>query len=244
MAASLTALEETKLKILAVDCLKAMKEHKTFRVLSKELSLPAGVLNRYIHGYVLPKTDRAEKIISYFTKSYLNRLLDSAKTKSRGSRFIVTADLLSQPFLLNVIAFSVRKLFAGALASKRVDVVLTAASDGIPLSIAVANLLNSKAAYAKRTQELAFSGHYVSKGTAARPIAAPFYLPKSLLKKNDNVLVVDDVIRAGTTFDSLMSICGQAKANVIGIFALFITSSAYHNLRKKHNVHYLVLLEG
>lgn len=242
MASSLTALEETKLKILSVDCLKAMKEQKTFRVLSKELALPAGVLNRYIHGYVLPKTDRAEKIVSYFTKSYLNRLLDSAK--SRGSRFIVTADLLSQPFLLNVIAFNVRKLFAGILASKRVDAVLTAASDGIPLAIAIANLLNSKAVYAKRTQELAFTGHYVSKGAAARPIAAPFYLPKSLLKKNDNVLVIDDVIRAGTTFDSLMSICGQAKASVVGIFALFITPSAYRDLRKKHNVHYLVLLEG
>ncbi|MBI2176046.1 hypothetical protein HYU40_01695 [Candidatus Woesearchaeota archaeon] len=58
------------------------------------------------------------------------------------------------------------------------------------------------------------------------------------------MLIVDDVIRAGTTFDALMSICSQAKANVIGIFALFITSSAYNDLRKKHDVHYLVLLEG
>lgn len=237
----LTALEENKLKILAVDCLKAMKEQKTFRVLSKELALPAGVLNRYIHGYVLPKADRAGKIVSYFTKSYLGRLLDSAKGK--GSKFIVTADLLSQPFLLNVIAFNVRKSFANVAAAK-IDSVLTAAVDGIPLAVAVANLLGAKAIYAKRTQEIAFSDHYVSKGTAARPIAAPFYLPKSLLKKNDNVLIVDDVIRAGTTFDALMSICSQAKANIIGIFAIFITSSAYHELKKKHDVHYLVLLEG
>ena len=239
---SLTALEENKLKILAVDCLKAMKEQKTFRVLSRELALPAGVLNRYIHGYVLPKADRADKIITYFTKGYVGKLLDSAKSK--GSKFIVTADLLSQPFLLNVIAFNARKLFAGALASKKVDAVLNAAVDGIPLAIAVANLLNAKSVYAKRTQELAFSDHYVSKGTAAKPISAPFYLPKSLLKKNDNVLIVDDVIRAGTTFDALVSICGQAKANVLGIFALFITAAAYRELKKNNNVHYMVLLEG
>ena len=75
----MTALEENKLKILAVDCLKAMKEQKTFRVLSRELALPAGVLNRYIHGYVLPKADRADKIITYFTKGYLGKLLDSAR---------------------------------------------------------------------------------------------------------------------------------------------------------------------
>ncbi len=238
--ASMTALEENKLKILAVDCLKAMKEQKTFRVLSRELALPAGVLNRYIHGYVLPKADRADKIITYFTKGYLGKLLDSAKSK--GSKFIVTADLLSQPFLLNVIAFNVRKMFGTVLASKKVDAVLTAAVDGIPLAIAVANLLNVKAVYAKRTQELAFSDHYVSKGTAAKPTSAPFYLPKSLLKKNDNVLIVDDVIRAGTTFDALVSICGQARVDVIGIFALFITVDAYRELKKEHNVHHLVLI--
>ena len=240
-AQQLKALEETKLKILAVDCLKAMKEHKTFRALSKEFSLPVGVLSRYINGNVLPKTTRAEKIISYFTKNYLVKLLDDAKSKS--SKFIVTADILSQPFLLNVIAFQVRKSFSHVLAAKKVDAVLTAAVDGIPLAMAVANLLGAKCIYAKRTQEIAFSDHYVSKGTATKPIAAPFYLPKSLLRKNDNVLIVDDVIRAGTTFDALMSICGQAKANVSGIFAMFITAAAYKELKEEHNVHYLRFIE-
>ncbi|MBI2176045.1 hypothetical protein HYU40_01690 [Candidatus Woesearchaeota archaeon] len=126
----LSALEETKLKILAIDCLKAMKEQKTFRVLSRELSLPAGVLNRYIHGYVLPKSDRAERIVSYFTKSYMAKLLEAAK--SRSSKFIVTADILSQPFLLNVIAFNVRKAFASVVANSRISAVLTAAVDGVP----------------------------------------------------------------------------------------------------------------
>lgn len=238
----LTALEETKLKLLAVDCLKAMKEQKTFRVLSREMALPAGVLNRYIHGYVLPKAGRADRIIAYFTKGYLGKLLDSAKSK--GSKFIVTADLLSQPFLLNVIAFNVSKSFADSLANKRIDAVMTAAVDGIPLAVAVANLLGAKAVYAKRTQEIAFTDHYVSKSSTNKPISAPFFLPKSLLRKNDNVLVVDDVIRAGTTFDALMSICSQARANVSGIFAIFITASACRELKKKHSVNYLVLLEG
>ena len=232
----LTALEESKLKVLAIDCLKAMKEQKTFRVLSRELSLPAGVLNRYIHGYVLPKTDRAGKIIAFFSKNYLVRLLDSAKTPSK---FIVTADILSQPFLLNVIAFNALKLFP----SGRIDAVMTAAVDGIPIAWSIANLIGAKCIYAKRTQEIAFSGHYVSSSSRSRPISAPFFLPKSLLRRNDSVFVVDDVIRAGTTFDALMSICGQAKANIVGIFAIFITASAYRELKKSHKVHYLSLIE-
>jgi len=238
--AQLTALEESKLKILAVDCLKAMKESKTFRVLSKEISLPPGVINRYIHGYVLPKPDRAEQVVLFFVRNYLAKLLESAKNKS--SRFIVTTDILSQPFLLNAIAFSVRKAFSEALASGRIDAVLTAAVDGVPVAFAIANLLNARCIYAKRTQEISFSDHYTSKGSRDRPISAPFYLPKSLLKRNDSVLIVDDVIRAGTTFEALMSICNQAKANVAGIFAIFITPSAYRELKKSHKVNYLMLI--
>jgi adenine phosphoribosyltransferase len=234
---ALTALEESKTRILAVDCLKAMKQYKTFRVISKEISLPAGVINRYIHGYVLPKPDRADKIISFFVKNYLSKLLEAAKSKS--SKFIVTADILSQPFLLNVIAFQAQKAFD----EEKIDAVLTAAVDGIPLAAAIANLINVRCIYAKLTQEISFTDHYTSKGTKDRPLSSPFYLPKSLLKRNDNVIITDDVIRAGTTFDSLLSICNQAKANVSGIFAIFITPSAYKELKKNHPVSYLMMID-
>ena len=103
----MNALEETKIKLLAVDCLLSMKQQKTFRKLSRELSLPAGVLNRYINGYVLPKKDRAEHLIGFFIKNYLPKILEASKTKR--SKYFVTAHILSQPFLLNVIAFKAAK---------------------------------------------------------------------------------------------------------------------------------------
>lgn len=233
----MNTLEETKLKLLAVDCLKAMKQQKTFRKLSRELSLPAGVLNRYINGYVLPKRERAAGLIDFFIKNYIPKLLDSAKIKH--SKYFVTADILSQPFLLNVIAYAATKPL-----KQKVNIVMTAAVDGIPLAHAIANLLGVKFIYAKLTQEFAFSDHYVSKGTTTKPLSAPFFLPKSQLKRNDDVLIVDDVIRAGATFEALTSICTQARANITGIFALFITSSAYKELKKHHKVNYLILAKG
>ncbi len=232
----MNALEETKIKLLAIDCLKSMKQQKTFRKLSSELALPAGVLNRYVNGYVLPKSDRAEHLISLFISDCLSKILESSKI--RGSRYIVTSGILSQPFLLNVIAFRASKSF-----HEKAGVVLTAAVDGIPLANAIANLIGARCVYAKRTQEVSFSDHYTSKTSSDRPISAPFYLPKSLLRKNDSVLIVDDVIRAGTTFDALMSICEQAKANIIGIFAMFIAESAYRELKKRHKVSYLAMVK-
>ena len=232
----MNTLEETKIKLLAVDCLKSMKQQKTFRTLSKELALPAGVLNRYINGYVLPKTDRSRKLIDFFSKNYLPKALDASKLK--GSKYIVTSHILSQPFLLNVIAY-----LASQKLTQKINVVFTAASDGVPLAQAVANLLGVRFVYAKLTQEVSFSDHYASKGTSDKPVSAPLYLPKDLLKRNDDVLIVDDVIRAGTTFEALTSISDQARANIVGIFAIFITSSANSELRKKHKVNYLVLAE-
>ena len=232
----MNALEDTKIKLLAVDCLQSMKQQKTFRKLSRELSLPAGVLNRYINGYVLPKTDRAELLINFFIKNYLPKILEASKIK--GSKYLVTATILSQPFLLNIIAYTASKNI-----DRKVNVILTAAVDGIPIAQALANLLGIRFIYAKLTQEFSFSDHYTSKSAGNKPISSPFYLPKTLLKKTDDALIVDDVIRAGTTFEALTSICKQARADISGIFAMFITSSAYKELRKHYKVNYLLLIK-
>ena len=125
---------ETKRKILAVDCLVAMKEFKTFRTLSRELGLPAGVLNRYVNGYVLPKGQRAERIIDIFSRHYMQKMMQERLQKK--SKYIVTADLLSKPFLLKIIASKVAGFFPG-----KVDKVFTAASDGIPLAVEIAGMI-------------------------------------------------------------------------------------------------------
>ncbi|MFH1182516.1 MAG: phosphoribosyltransferase family protein [Candidatus Woesearchaeota archaeon] len=235
----MNALQETKIKLLAVDCLKAMKEKKTFRVLSKELSLPAGVLNRYINGYVLPKLERANQVIEIFSKNYLQKIINES-SRREGSKYIVTSDILSQPFLLNIISYKVSRQF-----TEKIHKVFTAAVDGIPLALKVAEFVDARCIYAKKTQEIAFSDHYISKSRMEdKPLTSPFYLPKNLLKRNENVLIVDDVVRGGTTFDALLSICEQAKANIAGIFAIFMTGHAYRQVKKTYKVGYLFLVEG
>ncbi len=228
------ATEEARNKLLAVDCLRSMKGVRTFRQLSQELKLPAGVLNRYINGYVLPKQERADQIITVFEKNYLSRILEAAVPKN--NKYIVTADILSQPFLLSVIAHKAAKKFP------KVSKVFTAAVDGIPPAQSIAQLLGVQMVYAKQIQEITTAGHYASISTSEKPIRSPFYIPKNLLKKNDHVLIVDDVIRGGSTFNALTSICSQAKADVAGIFALFITKSALKSLEKNHSVSYAYLV--
>lgn len=223
-------------KILAVDCLKVMKESMTFRGLSKVTNISAGILNRYLNGRILPKENRAKNILYLFYENYIQKIIIK-ESRMKESKYIVTTEILSQPFLLKIIAFRVKSYFPS-----KINRVLTAAVDGIPLAVLLADLYGANSVYAKKTQEIAFSSYYTSKAGEDKPLISPFYLPKSLLKKNDNVLIVDDVVRGGSTSRALLNICEQARANIVGIFAIFITKNAYKILSKKFLVKYLFMI--
>ena len=232
-------IEETKLKLVAVDCLKALKQGKTFRELSKEINLPAGVINRYINGSVLPNEKRSKKIIDMFYKKYFEESIIE-KSKAKGSKFYVTSWILSNPFFLNIISYKILDYY-----NEKIDKVLTAATDGLPIAINVADSISCKAVWAKKYQEISFTGFYVSDDMIRnKPVFTPFYIPKEYLNKKDKVLIVDDVIRGGTTINSLINLCKKAKCEIVGIFAIFMTKSVYYKLRRNFKTSSIVLIEG
>ncbi len=223
-------------KLLAIECLRTLKGSMTFRELSKEVNLPAGVLNRYINGMVLPKPSRAKDILAHFEKKYFREHL-LQESHAKHSKFLVTTTILSKPFYLRFIASHVAHYFP-----EKVDKVLTAAVDGIPLAISIADFVGAEAVYAKQTQEFTFSGHYVSKlPLSERPLETPFYLPRDLLKKNETVLICDDVIRGGRTLLALLSICKQAKVDVVGIYSIFMGKNALKSL-DDYKVGYMMII--
>jgi len=232
-------IDETKQRLLAVDCLKVMKQDKTFRELSKELKLPVGVLNRYVNGMVLPNQKRAKQLIEYFYKNHFeNTILEKSKTKN--TNLYVTSWILSNTFLLNLIAYKASNHY-----KTKIDKILTAAVDGVPIAIELANFLSCKAVWAKKYQEISFTGFYVSDDMIRnKPVFTPFYIPKESLNKKDKVLIVDDVVRGGTTINSLINLCKKAKCEIVGIFAIFMTKSVYYKLRRNFKTMSIVLIEG
>src|SRR3989344_1455330 len=224
-------------RLLAVECLKTLKGTMTFRELSKEVGLPAGVLNRYINGMVLPKPSRAVTLLNLFEKKFFRNYLIK-ETYFKKSKFLVTSTILSQPLLLKFIASHASHYFP-----EKIDKVFTAAVDGIPLAVAIADFVGAEAIYAKQTQEFTFSGHYVSKlPVSERPLETPFFLPKDLIKKNEKILICDDVIRGGRTLQALLSICQQAKAEVVGVYSIFMGKKALKSL-DEYKVGYMMTIE-
>ena len=128
------------------------------------------------------------------------------------------------------------------IAGKRITKVLTAAVDGVPLATMVANALGVNIVTAKSTKEVGVSSFIeetcVLDGSG---FTVTLYVPKShvakdkkgktirelTLKRNDSVLVVDDIIRSGTIQTALLNLVRQSKAEVSGIFALITVGNSW-----------------
>ena len=55
--------EKAALQLQAVDVLRTLKETRTYDELADLTDLPAGDLNRYVNGHVLPGVERARQVV-------------------------------------------------------------------------------------------------------------------------------------------------------------------------------------
>ena len=59
------------------------------------------------------------------------------------------------------------------------------------------------------------------------------YLPKTSLKKGDHLLVVDDMVRSGTTIEALARMAEKGKAKIVGVFAIASIEQAMPRLKSR-----------
>ncbi|AEH23925.1 phosphoribosyltransferase family protein [Pyrococcus yayanosii] len=226
-------LEALKEKLRVIRMLRVLKRSYTYEELSKITGLPITVLNRYVRGKVLPSTERA-KILAQQLAPYLNLAEEVRKRLQFDSfGFFDTMKVLSDTNLVALIAEDVALRYMG----KGVTKVLTAATDGIPLAVQIADELGVDIVYAKKKKEVGVEKFYeVNYVPSASGSVTTLYLPQWALKKGDRVLIVDDVIRSGETQRALLQMCKQANAIPVGMFFLISVSDVVDRLREEYNV--------
>lgn len=131
--------------------------------------------------------------------------------------YLYLTDLLGNPETVNKIG----RIIAAAYAKKKVDVIMTMATKGIPLAYAVANYLNVPVVIVRRdnkvTEGSTVSINYVS-GSSKR--IQTMVLSKRSLAEASNVLIIDDFMKAGGTVKGMVSLLEEFKATVAGIAVL------------------------
>ncbi|WP_311170719.1 phosphoribosyltransferase family protein [Halobellus ordinarius] len=207
--------EKAALQLQAVAVLRMLKETRTYDQLAELTGLPAGDLNRYVNGHVLPGAERAREVVTGVGRDALaSELRDRVEFDDGG--YLDNSSVVFDQSFLDLVA----PVAANSLGFERPDVVLTAATDGITLGAAMASYFDARVAYAKKSKETAVEEFIESRQRLASGIELTYYLPERALSGGERVLVVDDLIRSGETQELLLDIAIQANADVAGVFAL------------------------
>ncbi|AUV80473.1 adenine phosphoribosyltransferase [Salinigranum rubrum] len=207
--------EKAALQLQAVAVLRMLKETRTYDELADLTELPAGDLNRYVNGHVLPGVERARQVVEGVGREALATELEARVMFDDEGYVDNSGVVFDQPFL-DLVA----PVAANAFGFERPDVVLTAATDGITLGAAMASYFDARLAYAKKSKETAVEEFIESRQRLASGIELTYYLPASALSSGQSVLVVDDLIRSGETQELLLDIAAQADADLVGVFTL------------------------
>ncbi len=207
--------EKATLQLQAVAVLRMLKETRTYDELADLTGLPAGDLNRYVNGHVLPGADRAAAIVEGVGRDAFETEL-AARVEFDDDGYVDNAAVVFDQTFLDLVA----PVAAATLEIERPDVVLTAATDGITLGAAMASHFDARVAYAKKSKETAVEEFLESRQRLSPGIELTYYLPDRALSPSDTVLVVDDLVRSGETQALLLDIVHQADATVAGVFAL------------------------
>jgi len=188
----------------------------SYRELSEILGIPESLICRYTNGDLLPSRETAMSIIDK-----LSPILDLTEVVKRLIRvndgYVDLNRVLFNPHVLRLFHRRIEERFSGLGITK----VLTAATDGIPLSVMAAYALDAELAVAKQYKDLVSDEFYeVTYIVDSPPRRVSLYLPSSSLGKGDVVLIVDDIVRSGRTLDALVSLVDMARARLVGVSVL------------------------
>jgi adenine phosphoribosyltransferase len=224
----MSRVADVKTRISSVELLATLKKRYSYKELSAVLDLSAPILSRYVRGHVLPSAARSEKFIATFREKLLRKMvLDEVRVSADGSYDI--SSVVSNVGLLRQIA----KVVYSEFGLVSVDKVVTMEVDGVPLATEVAGEFNVSLAVARDERDLGIQEFLEQKAVYSPSTVKYLYLPKSAMKKGDRVLIVDDMVRSGTTIEALTMLAGRSKAKIVGIFAIASVDQAMARLKSR-----------
>ncbi len=225
----MSRVADVKTRISSVELLATLKKSYSYRELSAVLGLSAPILSRYVRGHVLPSAARSEKFIATFREKLLRKMImDSVRVSQDGSYDI--SEVVSNVGLLRQIA----KVVYSEFSLVSIDRVVTMEVDGVPLASEVAGEFNVSLAVVRGERDLGVE-EFIEQRTVYSPSSVKYlYLPKTAMKKGEHVLIVDDMVRSGTTIEALKRIVtDKAKAKVVGVFAIASVDQSMSRLKSR-----------
>lgn len=107
--------------------------------------------------------------------------------------------------------------FCRRFAQLPITKVLTLETSGIAVAYPVARLLGVPLVFARKSKSARMSDAYVVQVESLSKKKSHVVVSKSLLRSDDKVLIIDDILSAGFTLQALISLVESAGATVEGL---------------------------
>ncbi|HSN66374.1 MAG TPA: pur operon repressor [Fusibacter sp.] len=168
-------------------------------------------------------------------RTLIEKICEDIKKPERimPGRYLYMADILYNPAYIKGIG----DIFAEKFSEEhmKVDYVLTIETKGIPIAMMTARGLNVPLVIARHenkvTEGSKISINYISGSTGN---LQTMYISKKAIKKDSNVLIVDDFMKAGGSAKGMTQLVQEMDCNVAGICVLFDTTTPSNKLVDKY----------
>jgi len=224
----LSRVADVKARISSVELLATLKKSYSYRELSGVLGLSAPILSRYVRGHVLPSGFRSEKFIATFREKLLRKMITDQVRVNQDGSYDISA-VVSNVGLLRQIA----KVVFSEFSLVQVGKVVTMEVDGVPLAAEVAGEFNVNLAVARAERDLGVMDFLEQRAVYSPSSVKYLYLPKSAIRKGERILIVDDLVRSGTTIEALTRIAEKARAKIVGVFAIASVDQSMPKLKSR-----------
>lgn len=221
---------ELKIRLNGAEVLRTLKEIYSYQELSKLTKLSPQILLRYIKGQFLPSLERAE----LFTKIFKEKALKKAILRNIEIRenIIVNVKLLSNIRILNQIA----KTIITEIYDKGITAIVTKETDGVPLATLIANKLEAKLVVAKNRKEPGIKEFIEVKQVYSGGLYDYIYIPKNIIRREEKILIIDDIVRTGSTIRALVEACLKEKAKIIKIFTIISVGEGLNKIGEEYGI--------
>lgn len=140
-------------------------------------------------------------------------------------------DILGTPMWVRQIG----RIFASAFSDYQLDAIVTIETKGISIAYATASFLNIPVLVVNKNSKMAEGSvvtiNYVSGSTNRIQTMS---LAKRSLKSNSNVLIIDDLMKAGGTINGMVDLLSEFEANIKGIGVFIEVDGIQERLVKEY----------
>jgi adenine phosphoribosyltransferase len=240
----LMTLNLLKMGFKNFETLEAMKNHLSER----GVDISIANLSRYINGKALPKSNLKNQLLNVLVENKelgltIDQLIDShidVWTDDAGEIGVNNTYLLNDSKTLKAILFLAIR---NGTIPKDIDKVITAEVDGIPIAMSLAHLLNIDCVYARRKKPLGTSNFIAediqSIGSSGR--IETIFFPEKFIRNKERVLIVDDVIRTGTTQKALVNLVRKSGGIPTKVIILTGVGSHWERITELNTIPFKVL---